>query len=319
MLQNFADWLIYAVFHLSPTSRLGAALNFFVYDTIKILFLIFTVVTIIAFIRTFFPPQQIKKVLSGQHYGLGNIAACIFGAITPFCSCSSVPIFIGLIKAEVPIGIAFSFLVTSPLVNEIVFVMMGGTFGWKIAFLYALSGITLGLISGIVLGKMGLEKELILDRVEADETLGLNYLPKALGDKVLYALHDGWRTFRGLWLIVLIGMSIGSFIHGFIPTEFFTRFINSSSIWAVPLVTLIGIPIYAGCSTMVPIVFAFTQKGIALGTSLAFLMAVAGLSLPEGIMLSSVLSKKLLAIFFIIIGIGIIIIGYLFNFLSMII
>jgi uncharacterized membrane protein YraQ (UPF0718 family) len=316
MIQAFADWLIYKVFSLSPSSHLGSSLNFFVYDSIKILLFIFTIVSTIAFIRTFFPPQQIKKALSRQHYGIGNLVAAIFGAITPFCSCSSVPIFIGMVKAEVPLGIAFSFLVTSPLVNEIIFVMMGGTFGWKIAIFYALFGILLGWTTGIVLGRMGLEKELVLNKVKADENLGLDYLPKKLEGKIQYALNDGFQTFRGLWKVVLVGMAIGAYIHGYVPAEFFTSIIDFNAPWAVPLVTLLGIPIYAGCSTMVPIIFAFTQKGIPLGTGLAFLMAVAGLSLPEGIMLSKVLSPKLLTIFFTVVGIGIIMVGYLFNFLA---
>jgi len=319
MLQSFADWLIYSVVGLSPTSTLGSALNFFVYDTIKILLFIFFIVTFIAFVRTFFPPQKIKDALSHSRFGIGYIVAALFGAITPFCSCSSVPIFIGMIKAEVPLGIAFSFLVTSPLVNEILFVMMGGTFGWKIAFMYAGFGILLGLVSGFILGKLGLEKELILTKVQADNSLGLDALPKTIKGKIAYAFQDGSQTFSGMWKIVIIGMAIGAFIHGYVPTTFFTSIVDFKAPWAVFVVTLLGIPIYAGCSTMVPIIFAFTQKGIPLGTALAFLMSVAGLSLPEGVILSQVLSKKLLAIFFGIVGVGIILIGYLFNLLATII
>ncbi|MCX6807794.1 MAG: permease [Patescibacteria group bacterium] len=320
MLQQFANWLCASVFNLDPTTKLYGSVNFFIYDTIKLYILIFIVVAVIALIRTFLPPHKIKEMLSRQRFALGNIFAAILGAVTPFCSCSSIPIFVGFIKAEMPIGIAFSFLIASPLVNEVVFVLMGGTFGWTIAGLYALSGILLGIFSGLIIGKFKLDREIILKNSEpnAEERLDLAYLPKSLEGKIQFMLRESFGTLKKLWWIIALGMAIGAGIHGYIPQEFFTQYLGASSSWAVPIAVLIGIPIYAGCSTVVPIAFALVVKGIPLGTALAFMMAIAGLSLPEGIMLKRIMSAKLLAIFFGITAAGMVIIGYLFNMISVI-
>jgi len=314
MIQQFSNWLTFSVFNIDPAAKLGGAVNYFIYDTIKIYFLVLTIIAVIAFIRTFLAPNKLKETFSRQRFGIGNLSAAIFGAITPFCSCSSIPIFIGFIKAEMPLGLAFSFLVTSPLVNEVVFVLMGGTFGWKIASLYALAGITLGVAAGLVLGKMKLDKEIIL---KSGGQAGLipaeQYLPKSLEGKIQYALNESFSTFKKLWLVILLGVAAGALIHGYVPADFFRQYLSVNSILAVPIATLIGIPIYAGCSTLVPVVFALTAQGIPLGTALAFMMAIAGLSLPEAIMLKKVMTLKLLAIFFGVVALGIILIGYLFN------
>ncbi len=319
MIQQFAGWLAYSIFNLDPASKIGGSVNFFIYDTIKIYFLILIVVGAIAFIRTFLPPDKIKKIFLKQKFGAGNLAASSLGAVTPFCSCSSIPIFIGFLEAEMPLGIAFSFIITSPLVNEVVFVLMGGMFGWKIAFLYALSGIILGVTAGLIIGKMKLGKEIILKlgRNSKGEKLQLNYLPKSFEGKIQFSLQESFSIFKKLWWIIAIGVGIGAIIHGYISQEFFEQYLGVNSILAVPIAALIGIPIYAGCSTVVPIAFALTTKGIPLGTALAFMMSIAGLSLPEAIMLKKVISMKLLAIFFGTVAAGIILIGYLFNFIPL--
>ncbi|MDO8668036.1 MAG: permease [bacterium] len=315
MIQQFANWLVYSIFHLDPASRAGSSINFFVYDTVKIYLLVLAIIAVIAFIRTFLSPHKLKETFAKQKFGIGNIAASILGAVTPFCSCSSVPIFIGFLKAEMPLGIAFSFIITSPLVNEVVFVLIGGTFGWRIATLYALAGIILGVVAGLIIGKMKLEKEIILKFDDnGGEILSLEYLPKSIEGKIQYSLNESFTTFKKLWLFIAIGVGIGALIHGYVPVDFFRHYLSINSIWAVPIATLIGVPIYAGCSTLVPIVFALTVQGIPLGTALAFMMAIAGLSLPEAIMLKRVMTMKLLAIFFGTVTLGIIIIGYLFNF-----
>jgi len=216
-------------------------------------------------------------------------------------------------------GIAFSFIITSPLVNEVVFILMGGTFGWAIATLYALAGIILGVAAGLILGKIKLEKEIIMKFDEiAGESLSLEYLPKSFEGKIQYSLNESFVTFKKLWLVIAIGVGVGAAIHGYVPVDFFKHYLNINSMLAVPVATLIGIPIYAGCSTLVPIVFALTAQGIPLGTALAFMMAIAGLSLPEAIMLKKVMTFKLLAIFFGIVALGIILIGYLFNIFSLV-
>ncbi|MDD4271291.1 MAG: permease [Patescibacteria group bacterium] len=314
MIKIFADWLIFSLLNFDSASKIGGSLNFFVYDTVKIYFLILIIIAVIAFIRTFLPPHKLKETFSKQKFGLGNLSASMLGAVTPFCSCSSIPIFIGFIKAEMPLGVAFSFIITSPLVNEVVFVLMGGTFGWKIAALYALTGIILGVVVGLIIGKMKLDKEIILKfNGDNGENLNLNYLPKSLEGKIQYSLNESFITFKKLWLVIIIGVGVGAIIHGYIPTDFFQKYLSVNSILAVPIATLIGIPIYAGCSMLVPIIFALTVQGIPLGTALAFMMAIAGLSLPEAIMLKKVMTMKLLAIFFSTVALGIIFIGYLFN------
>lgn len=314
MFQAFADWCVYSVFGLDSATKVGTSVHFFVYDTVKIYVLVLGIVAVIAFLRTFLPPHKVKEALGKQKFGIGNLAASMLGAVTPFCSCSSIPLFVGFLEAEVPLGIAFSFIITSPLVNEVVFVLMAGMFGWKIAFLYALFGIVLGVVAGLILGKMKLEKEVILKKGDAKvESLHLDYLPKSFEGKIQFAFHESFKTFKKLWLVIAIGVGVGAAIHGYVPAEFFQQYLGVNSFLAVPIATLIGIPIYAGCSSLVPIVFALVGQGIPLGTALAFMMAIAGLSLPEAIMLKKVISFKLLALFFGIVAMGIILIGYLFN------
>jgi uncharacterized membrane protein YraQ (UPF0718 family) len=292
-------------------NKLIQVLNFFIYDAVRILLMVLVVVFLISFIRTFFPPHKIKQVLSREKFGISNFIAAFFGAISPFCSCSSIPIFLGFIEAEVPLGVAFSFLITSPLVNEIVFVMMGGTFGWRVAFIYAITGILFGVIGGMLLGRFSLDREILIG---IGKGLPEQYMPITFTGKLEYAWRDSWSVTSRLFWFIIIGVGLGAIIHGYVPAEFFTKYVKPNSILSVPLAVLIGIPIYAGCSTLVPIIFAITTKGIPLGTSLAFMMAVAGLSLPEAMILKGAMSWKLLSIFFGLVAIGIMIIGYLFNF-----
>jgi uncharacterized protein len=314
MYNSIANFITYTLFKLEEGTQQAEAVHFFFYDSIKILILIFTVVSVIAFIRTFISASKLQKTMSKARFGLGNIAASLLGAVTPFCSCSSIPLFLGFIKARIPLGIAFSFLITSPLVNEVAFVIMGGLFGWHLAFLYALTGILLGVFAGIFLGKMQMEKHLILEKGEAHNINDEN--PKQLVPKLKFALKEGKRTIKKLFPYVLGGVAIGALIHGFVPQEFFTNTVGKYSIFSVPIAVIIGVPIYAGCSTVVPLIFSITANGIPLGTSLALMMSIAGLSLPEAVILKRVMNIKLLATFFATVAVGIVIIGYLFNLLA---
>lgn len=311
MFQSIADFIAFRLFSLSTDSALGVAIHFFVYDVLKILFLIFVVVTIINFIRTFFEPSQIKESIGKLRWGLGNITAALFGAVTPFCSCSSIPLFIGFLEARIATGIAFSFLITSPLVNEVAFVIMGGLFGWRLAVLYALSGIALGVIGGLVIEMLKMDKEIILE--SSEEKKSENYMPKTLHGKTKFALRIGVGTFKKLFPYVLGGVGIGAIIHGYVPEEFFLNTVGRYQALSVPIAAVIGIPIYAGCSAVVPLIFSITANGVPLGTSLALMMAIAGLSLPEAVILKRVMTLKILIIFFGLVAIGIITIGYLFN------
>lgn len=312
MLQTTVDYLIYNLIKLTPETHFAEAINFFIYDSVKILFLIFFVVALIEFIRTFVA-GKLEKSLAKTRFGMGNLMASTFGVLTPFCSCSSIPIFIGFVKSRLPIGIAFSFLITSPLVNEVAFVIMGGLFGWKLASLYALSGIALGVIGGLILQALSVEKYLILEGQK--ERSCAQILPTKFQDRISFGLREGKKTFKKLWPFILGGVAIGATIHGYVPQDFFVNYIGQYSIFAVPAAVILGVPIYAGCSTVAPLVFTITGTGIPLGTSLAFMMSIAGLSLPEAIILKRVMHTKLLAMFFGIVAIGIICIGYLFNFL----
>jgi len=311
MLQTFADFITYEIFKLAEGSHSAASLNFFIYDTVKILLLIFAVIFVISLVRTFLNADRLRGLMQTSRFGLGNLAAALFGALTPFCSCSSIPIFIGFVNSRVPLGIAFSFLVTSPLVNEVAFVIMGGLFGWHLALLYAASGILLGVFAGILLGQMGLEKNLILN--EAGRDLDQIHMPRSFRGRMQFAFVQAKRTLRKLFPYVLGGVAIGAIIHGYVPEEFFMRYIASYSVLSVPIAVLMGMPIYAGCSAVVPLIFSITANGVPLGTSLAFMMSIAGLSLPEAIILKRVMNVRLLATFFAVVGVGIVMIGYLFN------
>lgn len=314
MFQLLADFVTYQVFGLKNGTHFAASLNFFIYDTLKILTLIFVVISVIAFFRTFFAENKLKKMMYQSRFGLGNLAAAIFGVMTPFCSCSSIPIFVGFLKAEISLGVAFSFLITSPLVNEVAFVMMGGLFGWKLAFAYALSGVVLGVLAGMVLGALKMEKYILLNN--DTQSRQMRTMPTELKAKIVFALLEGKKTVQKLFFYVLGGVALGAIVHGYVPQDFFENYIAGYSVFAVPVAVLLGIPIYAGCSTVVPLIFSITANGVPLGTSLAFMMSIAGLSLPEAIILKRVMNLKLLLTFFGIVGVGIVLIGYLFNFLE---
>ena len=311
MFLYIADLLVYGLFRLEPSSALGQSLHFFVYDVLKIAFSILLVITIISFIRTYISPRRIREWLSRRAFGAGYIFAAMFGAISPFCSCSSIPLFIGFLEAGVPMGVAFAFLITSPLVNEILLVLMLGTFGLKMALVYAGFGILLGVVCGMVLQRTGLKNDII----RLDKPAEMMEMPQTLKGKLKFAFAETEWIFKKVFPFILIGVAVGAAIHGYVPTELITHYIRSDSPLAVPVAVIIGVPLYAGCSTLVPIIFAFTQKGIAIGTALAFMMAIAGLSFPEAVILKSVMRLRLLAVFFFIVALGITAVGYLFNFL----
>jgi len=315
MLQLTIDWLTYSVLKLDPGSRLGAGINFFIYDSIKILLLLFVMIAAIGFLRSFISQQKIKSWITASK-GWGNFFAALFGAVTPFCSCSSIPIFISFLKAGVPLGITFSFLITSPLINEYLVVLMLGFFGWKIALMYVISGMVIGIVSGIVLGKMKLERYIEKDMTaeNIEEVSEIKY--KGLRQRIVFGIQESNSIVRKLWVWVLIGVGLGAFIHNYVPQETIHALINKTGIFSVPIAVIIGVPMYGSCAAIVPIAVVLFQKGVPLGTALAFMMAVAVLSLPEAIMLRRAMKLKLIAIFFGITTLAIIVTGYLFNVLQ---
>ena len=312
MLKSFADYLVFDLFALSPGSHLGDALNFFIYDTIKIFFLLTVIIFFVAIIRSWFPPEKTKRILSHKREYVGNIVAALLGIVTPFCSCSAVPLFIGFVESGVPLGVTFSFLVSSPMVNEVALIMLWGMFGWKIALIYIGTGLLVAIVSGIVIGRLKMEKY-VQDYVWEMQVGNANIVEKNWSERFTYAREYTTELLKKIWPYVVIGIAIGGFIHGYVPQDFLARWAGRDNPFAVPVAVALGVPLYSNAAGVIPIIQALTDKGMAIGTVLAFMMAVTALSLPESIILSNVLKKPLLATFFGIVATAIIIVGYLFN------
>ncbi len=309
MLQAFIDWLIYSVIGLASESKLAHSINFFIYDSIKIIVFLFFMILVVSYFRTYISNKKLQKAVKNSKYGSGNLLASIFGAMTPFCSCSSIPVFIGLIEAGVPLGVAFSFLITSPLVNEYVVIIMLGFFGLKITALYVLSGIMIGTIAGHILGKMKLGKYIVKDLISKQKEVTYS----TFRQRFYYGLSEAKSIVKKLWLWILVGVSIGAIIHNYVPQQLIESAVSKTGILAVPIAVLLGVPMYANSVAIVPIAVALFEKGVPLGTALAFMMATAALSLPEAVILRRVLKLKLILIFFSVVAIGLVITGYLFN------
>jgi uncharacterized membrane protein YraQ (UPF0718 family) len=314
MLLKFADWLVYQCFHMDPTTRFGAAVNFFVYDSIKILLLLFGMIFVIGVLRTFLPQEKVKAWMETKGIG-GYCVAAFFGAVTPFCSCSSIPLFLSFVKAGIPLGACFAFIVTSPLINEYLVVLLLGFFGWKITVVYVLSGFIVGIASGMVLDKLKMEKYLVEDMVPQSQSEATT-VSGSFKSRVVFGYQEAVDIVQKIWLWVLVGVGIGAAIHNYVAQETIAALISKTGIFSVPIATVIGVPMYGSCAAIVPIAVVLFQKGIPLGTSLAFMMAVAALSLPEAIMLRRAMKLRLILIFFGITTVAIILIGYLLNYLQ---
>ena len=319
MIQHFADWLVYTVIGLDDTTALGGAVNFFVYDSIKILILLFLISSIMGMINAYFPIERLRHYLvSHRLYGLQYLLASVFGAITPFCSCSSIPLFIGFVKGGIPLGVTLAFLITSPLVNEVAVAMFLGSFGVQATMIYVVSGILLGCIGGIVLGRMHLEPYLSdwVKQVQAQSEQQSEQWEKenvAFFQRLPVIIGDAWQIVRSVLVYVLTGIGIGAFMHGFVPEGFFEQYMSRDNWFAVPLSVLLAVPMYANAAGIVPVIEVFVAKGIPLGTAIAFMMAVVGLSLPEATLLKKVMTWRLIAIFFATVTLFIILSGYMFN------
>jgi uncharacterized membrane protein YraQ (UPF0718 family) len=317
--QSFSDWLIYSILGIAQNSNLGNALNFFVYDTLKILVLLFLITFLMGIVNAYFPIDRIQNFLSRHKmYGLEYFIASTFGAVTPFCSCSSVPLFIGFIKGGIPLGVTFAFLVTSPLVNEVAVAIFLGMFGLKTTVIYVTSGILLGVVSGLILGKLNLEPLLtdwvrqIWEKAESERDI-FELEKKTFLQRVPEITREAFGIVKSVVLYVILGIAIGAAMHGYVPEAFFEQYIGKDTWYAVPLAVILGVPMYANATGIIPIIQVFVAKGIPIGTSLAFMMAVVGLSIPEATLLKKVMSIKLITIFFGVVTICIIISGYMFN------
>lgn len=314
MLEAFVDWLVYSIFKISPESRLGSGINFFLYDSIKILLLLFVMISFIGFLRSYIPQNKIKEWLGGKGI-LGNFFASLFGSVTPFCSCSSIPIFFGFLEADIPLGIAFSFLITSPLINEYLVVLMLGFFGLKITVFYVLSGISIGVIAGVILGKMHLERYLIKDLFQPNLKSCQCSAFKNMKQRILFGITEAKSIVKKLWIWVIFGVGIGALMHNYVPEETVQAIIGKTGLLSVPIATGLGVPMYGNCAAIVPIAVVLFKKGVPLGTALAFMMATVALSLPEATILRRAMKMKLIAIFFGVTTLAIIFTGYLFNIL----
>jgi len=316
VIQPLANWIAYELFALPQGSHLGESLAFFFYDVPKILLLLSGMIFLISLVQTFINTQKVRVMVEKRGEGIGNLMAALFGAITPFCSCSSVPLFIGFVQAGIPLGITFSFLITSPLMNEVAFVLLIGLFGWKVALLYLISGITIGVVSGLILGRMKLERYVEGFVYDIKPQSNAQALEEKLTweERVKRAVESAREIVGKVWLFVVVGIGIGAFIHGFVPQDALTDIMGKGAWWSVPVSVILGIPLYSNAAGIIPIVSAMLSKGASLGTVLAFMMSVVGLSLPEAVILKRVLKTPLLITFFVVIAISIILTGYMFNF-----
>lgn len=319
MIQSFADWLVYAVMGFDETSMVASAIDFFIYDTIKILILLFAISALMGVVNAYFPIERLRRFLTTHRlYGLQYLFASLFGAITPFCSCSSIPLFIGFVKGGIPLGVTFSFLITSPLVNEVAVAMFVGVFGVRITAIYVASGIILGMVGGFLLGKMRLERYLSqwVLQIQANATAEADEWERdrtPFAQRLPVILRDAWGIVRGVVVYVLIGIAIGAVMHGYVPEGFFEEYMGRGDWYAVPLSVLLAVPMYANAAGIVPVIEVFVAKGIPLGTALAFMMSVVGLSLPEATLLKKVMTWKLIGIFFGVIALSIILLGNIYN------
>jgi uncharacterized membrane protein YraQ (UPF0718 family) len=321
ILQEGVNYLTYVLMGLDSTSQLGSAVNFFIYDTIKILILLTVIIFAIAFFRSYISPLKVRKALDKRNEYVGNVAAALVGIITPFCSCSAVPLFIGFIESGVPLGVTFSFLIASPMVNEIAIILLWGMVGWQITALYIISGLIIAIVAGIVIGRLKLEGEVesyvyeMIEKIKAAEQSGiaLEEENQTLRERAISSKDYTKDLLKKVGPYVIIAIGIGAIIHGYVPSDFLLTYAGPGNPLAVPIAVLIGVPLYSNAAGIIPLVAVFIDKGIPIGTALAFMMAVTALSVPEMIILRKVLKPKLLAIFIGILAVSITAIGYLFN------
>jgi uncharacterized protein len=313
-LAPISKWLTYSLFRLPSGTHLNSAIEFFIFEVPKVLMLLTVVVFGVGVIRSFFTPERTRAILAGKRESAGNVLAAALGTVTPFCSCSAVPLFIGFVTAGVPLGVTFSFLVAAPMINEIALGLLFSMFGWKVAAIYLGTGLGVAIFSGWVIGRLKMEK--YVEEWVYQTQVGPGMVPDqplTWADRI----GHGWTAVKDIvgrvWLYVLIGIAVGAGIHGYVPENFMASFMGKGAWWSVPLAVIIGIPMYSNAAGIIPIVQALLGKGAALGTVLAFMMSVIGLSLPEAVILRKVLKMRLIIVFFGIVGTGILLVGYLFN------
>ena len=313
MWKEFVNYFIFNLLGLS--GHLGESINFFIYDTIKIWFLLITIIFVVSYLRTHFNTEYVRAHLQGKSELYGNVLAALFGIITPFCSCSAIPLFLGFIQARIPIGVTFSFLISSPMNNEIAIALLFGLFGWKVTAIYIGFGLLVAIVGGFVIGKFGMEKYVLMDVKPMEGELKEVKISLTMRERTKEAYEYTSDIFKQIYLYVLLGVGVGAIIHGYIPATFIAQYAGADNPFAVLVAVVMGVPMYSNAAGVMPLVEVLTQKGMLLGTALSFMMAVTALSLPEAMILKKILHTKLIATFFGIVGFGIICIGYLFNYI----
>ena len=313
MLKEFIEHFTYNIIHLEKGSPFADALDFFIYDTIKIFFLLSVIIFVVSIIRSYFPPERTRQILSYKKQFIGNIFAALLGVVTPFCSCSAVPLFIGFVEVGIPLGITISFLIASPMVNEIAVVLLWGLFGWKVTLIYISTGLFIAILGGFIIGKFRLEKWVESYVYQMHTGQGQEIIKKTFGERIQYAKMNTQDILKKIWLFIIIAIGIGGFIHGYVPENFLAQYAGPQNPFAVPVAVALGVPLYSSAAGIIPIVYALMEKGLSIGTVLAFMMAVTALSFPEMIILRKVLKIPLLGVFIGILTVAIITVGYLFN------
>lgn len=310
--ESLSAILVFDIFGFQEKSAMGDALHFFIYDTIKIFILLVTIIYLVTLLRSYFPVEKARAYIAGKHKLTGHVLASIFGVLTPFCSCSAIPLFLGFLQARIPLGVTFSYLISAPLSDAVVIALLLSLFGWKIALLYVGVGLIIAIVAGLIIGAMNLEKEVLIEvkpvgdiHYEERETL------------FIHRLKESWQysadIFKKIYLYVVVGVGIGAFIHGYVPADFIAKYAGGD-VWYAPIIAVVmGVPMYSNAAGILPLVEVLTSKGMLLGTALSFMMAVVALSLPEAMILKRVLSLKLIGIFFGVVSFGILMVGYLFN------
>jgi uncharacterized membrane protein YraQ (UPF0718 family) len=312
-LVPFWDWLLYDFVNLSAESRWGSAVHFFFYDTSKILLLLTGMIFVITVLRSFFSVERTRALLGGKRQSIGSVLAALLGGVTPFCSCSSVPVFIGFVAAGVPLGVTLSFLIASPLINEVAIVLLIGLFGWQVTLLYVVTGLSIAIVAGWILGKLGLERyvaSFVYDTPVGNAPEGVTL---SWADRFDMGVQEVRDIISKIFPYLLVGIGIGAAVHGWVPADLLARYAGAEQVWAVPAAVLMGIPLYSNAAGILPLIEALHAKGVALGTLLSFMMAVVALSLPELILLRRVLAVRLIVIFVAVVAVGILTVGFLFN------
>lgn len=315
-IDEISEFIVFRLLHLTPDKHLTEAIRFFIYEVPKVLMLLVLIIFIVGIIRTYFSPEKTRKALEGKPLFIGNVMASALGIVTPFCSCSAIPLFLGFVEAGIPVGVTFSFLIAAPMINEVALVLLIGLFGWKVALIYVLTGLSIAIVAGFILEKLKV-KRYVADWVynthagqslEAESSMTVDTRIKAGAEVVREILAK-------IWIYILIGIAVGAGAHGFIPDEFLAVALGNQNWYSVPLAILVGIPLYSNAAGIIPIVSVLIEKGVSLGTALAFMMSVIGLSLPEIIILKKVLKWQLIGIFILVVALGILLVGLIFNYL----